>query len=143
VVDDKLREVDADLARVAAASAGDFMASLADLLACLRRHSDELQPPFLRDVGRETPELFASIQSRRRALIQRHVGSLLAEGRKRGLIRRDIDAGLMIEILLGATDGLVTPQRLAQLNLPAKTCLSAIVTIFLEGVVTRTERKPR
>jgi hypothetical protein len=42
----------------------------------------------------------------------------------------------MIEILVGATDALVNPQKLSQLNLSAKTGLTAIVTIFLEGVMT-------
>jgi hypothetical protein len=81
------------------------------------------------------------VQANRRALIQRHFGRLLAEGRNAAMIRKDISTGLMIEILVGATDALITPQKLSQLGLPANTCLSAIVTIFLEGVVTGKGRK--
>lgn len=143
VIEDKLRAVDLDLGRVATASAADFAAALPHLLACVREHSEELQPSFLRDMAREAPELFARVQTRRRALIQRHFGKLLGEGRKAGIIRKDITTDLMIEILVGATDALMNPQKLSQLNLSAKICLSAIIAIFLEGVVTgKGRRKP-
>ena len=143
VIDDKLRAADADLERVAAESSSDFLAALHHLLACLRHHSEELQPAFLRDVAREAPELFLSVQTRRRALIQRHFGKLLREGRKAGMIRKDISAELMIEILMGATDSLINPAKLSELDLSAKTGLSAIVAVFLHGVVTENGRRKR
>jgi AcrR family transcriptional regulator len=142
VLEDKLRAVDADLGRVALRSSSDFLCAIEELLVCVQRHSEELQPPFLRDMAREVPELFTLVQTRRRALIQQHLGKLLREGRKSGMIRKDITVDLMIEILVGATDGLMNPQKLTQLEVPARTCLSAIVTIFLEGVmIGRRKRK--
>lgn len=136
VLEDKLRSAEADLGAITDQCASDFDAALQALLATLGRHGEELQPAFLRDMAREAPELFQRVQGRRRALIQRHFGKLLGEGRKTGMIRKDINADLMIEILVGATDALINPQKLAQLGLPAKTGLAAIVTIFLEGVLT-------
>ncbi|MEA3211347.1 MAG: hypothetical protein QOE70_4404 [Chthoniobacter sp.] len=136
VIGDKLRTVDADLDRITGECSADFLSALHQLLACLRRHSEELQPPFLRDMAREAPELFKLVQTRRRAVIQRHFGKLLGAGRTARMIRKDITSDLMIEVLIGATDALINPQKLSELNLPAPTCLSAIVTIFLEGVLT-------
>jgi AcrR family transcriptional regulator len=143
VLEDKLSAVDAGLGRLTAGSTTDFLQALSQLLGCVRQHSDELQPPFLRDLTRETPELFKRVQIRRRAIIRRHFGKLLAAGRKAGRIRKDITIDLMIEILLGATDALITPQKLSHLSLSAKTALSAIITIFLKGVVTDQGRKKR
>lgn len=143
VIEDKLREVEADLDRIASESRADFLAALQHLLACLRRHSEELQPPFTRDMAREAPDLFESVRVRRRALIQRHFGRILRDGRRAGMIRKDIAVDLMIEILTGATDALVNPQKLSQLKLPAGTCLAAIVAIFLEGVLTDGGRRGR
>ena len=136
VIEDKLRSADADFGEITDRCAADFDAALHALLAMVRRHGEELQPAFLRDVARETPELFQRVQAGRRALIQRHFGKLLGEGRKTGMIRKDIEADLMIEILVGAMDALINPQKLTQLGLSAKTGLSTIVTIFLEGVLT-------
>lgn len=136
VLTDKLRSADADFSEIADRFSTDFIAALQELLAGVRKQAEELQPPFLRDMAREAPELFQLVQARRRALIQRHFGKLIGEGRKSGMIRKDIAPDLMIEILVGATDALVNPLKLSQLDLPAKTALSAIVTIFLEGVLT-------
>lgn len=140
VIDDKMQSADADLGRVAAGSRTDFPGALQELLACVCRHAEELQPSFLRDLARETPSLFKKVQVRRRKLFQQHFGKLLAEGRKAGMIRRDISTDLMIEILLGATEALVNPEKLAQLDVSAKTCIASIITIFLEGTVTQKGR---
>ncbi len=117
VIDDKLLAVDEDLGRVAAGAVADFPAALHQLLACVRQHAEELQPPFLRDFARESPDHFKVVQTRRREVFQRHFGKLLGEGRKAGMIRKDIASGLMIEILLSATEALVNPQKLAELEL--------------------------
>ena len=140
VVEDKLRSANSDFEAITEKCSSDFLGALHDLLACVRRHSEELQPAFTRDMAREAPDLFQVVQAKRRALIQRHFGKLIGEGQKAGMIRKDIAADLMIEILVGATDSLVTPQRLSQLNLTAREGLTAIVTIFLEGVLTNKGR---
>ncbi len=136
VVEDKLRGADTEFGEITCQFESDFLGALHQLLACVRRQSEELQPAFMRDMAREAPDLFQVVQVKRRALIQRHFGKLIGEGRKAGMIRKDIPADLMIEILVGATDAIVNPQKLSQLDLPAKTGLTAIVTIFLEGVMT-------
>ena len=140
VIENKLGTAEADLDRIATGYAGNFLGALHELLECLRQHTEELQPPFLRDMAREAPELFQLVQTRRRAFIQRHFGKLLGEGRKAGMIRKDIATDLMIEILVGATDSLIHPRKLSELKLPAKTCLTAIITIFLQGVMTENGR---
>jgi len=136
VVEDKLRSADADFGAITCKFSSDFLGALHELLACVRKHSEELQPAFTRDMAREAPDLFQVVQTKRRALIQCHFGKLIGEGQKAGMIRKDISADLMIEILVGATDSLVNPQKLSQLDLPARAGLTAIVTIFLEGVLT-------
>jgi len=140
VIEDKLRAADEELGRIAAGSAEDFPGALHQLLASVRHTAEELRPPFLRDLARGTPDLFKTVQTRRRALLQRHFGKLLGEGRRAGMIRRDITIELMIECLIGTTDALMNPQKLTELGIPAKTSLSGIISMFLEGVVTGKER---
>ena len=43
--------IESELAAIAAASASDFVAGLHGLLACLQRHTAEIQPPFVRNVA--------------------------------------------------------------------------------------------
>ncbi|HWO43068.1 MAG TPA: helix-turn-helix domain-containing protein, partial [Candidatus Eisenbacteria bacterium] len=77
----KFREVESDLSGIASNGTTDVLASLRELLACMRRHTEEIQPPFVRDMQREAPEIFAIVQGRRRDLIQRHFGKLFEAGR--------------------------------------------------------------
>ena len=116
--------------------AADFIQALQELLACMQRHTDEIQPAFVRDVRREAPELFQLAEKRRAELIQRHFGRVFAEGRRVGLIRKDIPLKWMIEILLGATQAFVNPTKLADLGLTVRGGFSAVSSVVLSGVLT-------
>ena len=128
--------IESELADIAARFENDFVAGLHGFLACLQRHTAQIQPPFVRDVGRDAPETFRMIERRRRALIERHFGQLLAEGRREGLIRKDIPVQLILEVLLGTVQAILNPPKMAELGLTPKSGLTAILTVVLEGVVT-------
>jgi len=140
VLDDKFRTVDADLGRVTSGGLPDIHATMQQLLGSLQQHLQEIQPPFVRDVHRNAPELFKSIQLRRRAMVEKHFGKVLGEGRRQGIVRKDIPTGTMIEILLGTIDAIVTPARVTQLKLTPQTALSSILKIFFYGVLTESHR---
>jgi len=133
---DKFRSVDGDLERVMSAPSRDVRAVLHQLLASMQRHAEEIQPPFVRDIRRETPEMFQLVQSRRRDLIQRYFGRLFEDGRRAGIIRRDIPARLMIEVLIGATEAVMNPPKMAELGLAPSTGYRSIMTIVFEGLLT-------
>jgi AcrR family transcriptional regulator len=73
VLVDKFRAVEADLQRITS-NCSDVSAALQALLACVQRHTEEIQPPFVRDIQREAPEMFKLVETRRRDVIQRHFG---------------------------------------------------------------------
>ena len=137
---DKFTGVEAEVAKIAAEHSADFLTGLHELLACITRQTDEIKPPFVRDLQREAPETFRIVESRRRELIQRYFTRLLGEGRKEGLIRKDIPLPLIIEILLGATQAIMNPPKMAEYGLTPKTGFSAIISVVLEGVVTNQGR---
>ena len=133
---DKFRSIEVDLERVSSKKSPDALATLHALLACAQQHAAEIQPPFVRDIRREAPELFDLVQSRRRAVIQRYFGKLFDDGRRAGIFRKDISTRMMIEILLGVTEALINPAKMAELELTPKTGFSLIITVILEGVLT-------
>ena len=137
VITDKLRSVEAGLQGVMGERAADFPTRLHAMLAAMREQADEIQPPFIRDVRREAPELFALVQEGRRKLIQRHFGKLLKDGRKARSIRRDIPVELMIEMLIAAVDAIINPVRMAELGLTPRTGFAHITSVFLEGALVR------
>jgi AcrR family transcriptional regulator len=137
---DKFRNIEADLTRITSKSSADALAALHRLLACLQAHTEEIQPPFVRDIRREAPEMFQLVQSHRRKVIERHFGKIFEEGRRAGIIRKDIPSRLMIEILLGVTEAIMNPPKMAELGLTPNTGFSAIITVILEGVMTNAAR---
>jgi AcrR family transcriptional regulator len=133
---DKFRCAEEEMEAITSECSADFASGLQRLLACVQRHTEEIRPPFLRDMQRETPDLFKVVQARRRGLIQRYFGKVLGEGRREGLIRKDIPVHLIIEILLGAVEAIVNPPRLAELELSPKRGMTAITAVILEGALT-------
>lgn len=106
---DKFHALEAELIPITSEGHPDFAGALRQMLARIQRHTEEIKPSFIRDVQRECPELFRVVESRRRELIQRHFGKLLTEGRREGLVRRDIPVHLIIEILLAAVQVIMNP----------------------------------
>ena len=139
VLTNKFDDADANLGRITSGCCGDVRAALQQLLAEVQRQMDEIQPHFIRDVRRAAPEMFQLVERRRRDIIRRHFGKLFAEGRKAGLIRNDIPAGFMIEILLGAVQAVINPPKMAELGLTPKTAFPVILKVVLNGVIARKE----
>jgi AcrR family transcriptional regulator len=133
---DKFRCAEEEMEAITSECSADFPTGLHRLLACVQRHTEEIRPPFVRDIQRETPDLFQVVQARRREVIQRAFSKLLGEGRREGLIRKDIPVYVIIEILLGAVEAIVNPPRLAEFGLSLKSSFTAIVSVILEGALT-------
>lgn len=135
VLKDKFREVEADLGQLAKGQAADVEIVLHQLLDCVQRHTAEIQPAFVRDIGRETPELFQMVEQKRRELIRRYFGGLFEDGKKAGVIRRDIPTHLIIEILLGAVQSIMNPPKLMELGLTLEQGYSSVIRLVLEGAL--------
>jgi AcrR family transcriptional regulator len=133
---DKFRSVEADLEHIMAQNSANALAELQQLLACMQGHTEEIQPPFVRDIRREAPELFKLVESRRRELIQRYFGRIFDEGRREKIIRSDISTEIILEILLGAVQSVMNPAKIEALGVTPKAGYGAIITVILEGVLT-------
>jgi AcrR family transcriptional regulator len=133
---DKFCCVEEELRAITFECSADFVNGLHRMLACVPRHTEEIRPPFVRDIQRDAPELFKVVQTRRREVIHSSFSKVLGEGRQEGLIRKDIPVHLIIEILLGAVEAIVNPPRLVELGLSVKSGLTAVISVILEGALT-------
>jgi len=136
VLVNKFDHVEADFGRVARENSADVSVWLQEMVVCMQRHTGEIQPPFLRDIQREAPEMFKLVESRRQEILQRYWGRFFRYGRKAGLIRKNIPISLMIEVLLGAVQSILNPPKIAELGLTPKSGASAIIQVILHGVIT-------
>lgn len=136
VLRNKFDTIESDLASINTASSTDFLAALQQMLACVQKHTDEVKPSFIRDVQRASPELFQFVEGRRRDLIQRYFGALFIEGRKRGMVRKDVPIEVIVAVLLAATQAIVNPRALTELKLTPTTGFASILAIVLDGALT-------
>jgi AcrR family transcriptional regulator len=116
-------------------------ATLKELLAGTHRELDEIKPPFVRDMRQKAPEVFKLVERRRAALIQRYFGKFFVEGQRAGMVRKDIPAKLIIEILLAMVQSIMNPPKMEELGMMPKEGFAGILKIVLEGALTSKGRK--
>jgi len=141
VLADKFAGVEATLKEVTRAHAHDFPETLRELLAGTQRELDEIKPPFVRDMRQKAPEVFKLVEQRRAALIQRYFGKFFVEGQRAGMVRKDVPAKLMIEILLAMVQSIMNPPKMEELGMLPKEGFTGILKIVLEGALTAKGRK--
>jgi len=130
----KFHDIDADLRKITS-DCSDVPAALHRLVACVQRHTTEIQPSFVRDMRRE-PDLFEGVERRRRAIIRRYFSRVFEAGRKAGIVRHDVPTRLIIEILLAAVQGILNPSKMAELDLTPKTGFTSVIRVVLQGVLS-------
>jgi len=141
VLADKLTGVEATLREITRAHPEDFPATLRELLAGTQRELDEIKPPFVRDMRQKAPDVFKLVERRRAALIQRYMGKFFVDGQRLGMVRRDVPAKLIIEILLAMVQSIMNPQKMEELGMMPKEGYTGILKIVLEGALTSKGRK--
>jgi len=58
------------------------------------------------------------------------------------MVRKDLPARVMIEILLAAVQAIVNPVKTQELGLTPKAAFEAVIKVVLEGVIIRKGEKP-
>ena len=141
VLADKFAGVEAKLKEVTRAHPHDFPATLQQLLAGTQHELDEIKPPFVRDMRQKAPDVFKLVERRRAALIQRYMGKFFVDGQRLGMVRKDVPAKLIIEILLAMVQSIMNPPKMEELGMMPKEGYTGILKIVLEGALTQKGRK--
>ena len=141
VLADKFADVEATLNEVTRAHPHDFPAALRDLLAGTQRELNEIKPPFVRDMRQKAPDVFKLVERRRAALIQRYFAKFFVDGQRAGMVRKDVPAKLIIEILLAMVQSIMNPPKMEELGMMPKEGYTGILKIVLEGALTAKGRK--
>jgi AcrR family transcriptional regulator len=139
---DKFQNVEADLTHIGAESSSDFLGAMNRLLSCIQRHMEELQPALVRDIRRDAPAIFSLVEKHRKEMIDRHLGKILREGCKAGVIRNDVPVKLIMELTLAAVQAIMNPEKLSELGLSPKEGFMAILTVIFHGAMKQGERAP-
>jgi AcrR family transcriptional regulator len=141
VLADKFSSVETMLKDAVRSHPHNFQATLQALLAGTQRELNEIKPPFMRDMRQKAPEMFKIVERRRAALIQHHFGKLFVDGQRTGMVRKDVPAKLIIEILLAMVQSIMNPAKIEELGMLPKEGFAGILKIVLEGALTAKGRR--
>lgn len=133
----KLDDLTTRLDAIDAGTPSDFPATLQRLLETLRQSVGEISPSFVRDLAREDPTLTAHIKVRRREVVTRTFARILLVGQRAGRIRSDIPASFLIDVLVSLADTLATPESFVLRGIPPHEIIRTLLSLFLEGALTR------
>lgn len=95
-----------------------------------------LTKPFLRDIKRSAPELWARFEAFRKEQINSKFSNLITLGIKIGVFRKDVNQQLVVLVYLNAIQNIIHPETLSHLPFTASEAFESIIKIIFEGILT-------
>jgi len=105
------------------------------------RNRPLLFTPDAAEMQQKAPDVFKLVERRRAEVIQRYMGKFFADGQRLGMVRKDVPARLIIEILLAMVQSIMNPPKMEELGMMPKEGYTGILKIVLEGALTTKGRK--
>jgi AcrR family transcriptional regulator len=118
----------------------NFLEKLRNTLTLVGIHLSKLSRPLIEDIRQNAPPLWEKISDFRKKNIYENFGSLIREGRQKGMFRADIDEHLLLLIYMNIVENIVNPEILSQLPLTATQAYEAVVKVVFEGILSEEAR---
>jgi AcrR family transcriptional regulator len=80
------------------------------------------------------PELWQYINEHRAAIIRRRLGGLIEDGRREGLVRKDLPVQFMVDVLVSVVQSFATPGNLLQRSYDVRQFLLRLTTLMIDGM---------
>jgi AcrR family transcriptional regulator len=129
-------EIAADIHAVVSDSKRDFVEKLHDLLVAVGSRMSRIQRTFLEELPRKAPHVWADLEAFRREVLFRELSRLIAQGSRRGMIRRDVDPQLFLQMFFVTISGILHPEALSNMPFAAADVFRSILTVYMQGVLT-------
>ena len=127
-LDDCRRDVEA-----IAAGSGGFRAKLERLLDLVHVRFGWLEPHAIDDLKTQAPEVWSRIVDLRNETLARALGNLLEEGKREGGLRADLEADLVVEMMLVSLERLAQPSALMTRDKSASQMVEFVVRTIIDG----------
>jgi AcrR family transcriptional regulator len=141
VMVNRMMRIRIELERVVQNNGFGFVDKLRGMMGVLTKRATEVQQPFLSDIKRHAPDLFAQFETFRSQFIPELFGRLIESGRQEGMIRDDMHPQLIVEAILSLIQSHVNPDSVLRLGITLQTAFETILTLIFEGVMTIEARR--
>ncbi len=118
-----------------------FAQKMCTVVEIIGSTAGKISPAILRDLQRQSPDLFQKIDALRQKMIPYVFGRLLREGQAANLVQPDIDIAFATEFWLQAIRGLLHPDSLERTGFTPRQILDRAIPIFFNGLLTPSGRK--
>lgn len=135
-----MRGVEKNLDRIVS-SDKTFADKLAEILMMIGRVVGRLGRPAQADLQRFAPDLWKELEEFRRVKVLTKIGAMILQAKKEGIIREDVNADVLVLMLLQSVQGIVTPDVLLQNSFSASEAFRTIFRVLFEGSLTDEARK--
>ena len=88
------------------------------------------------DIRKNSPETWQAIGNLREKMINNELRDLLRQGKKEGIVRKDIDIDIIVLIILNTVQHVATPEIISQLPYSTEEVIEMIARIFMFGILS-------
>jgi len=140
VVHDMMESLGGKVEKLVAADM-PFIEKISGLMELLGRQLGGVSKPFMSDLQRFMPDLWQEMESFRRERILTNIRLIFDQGKREGLIRRDLELDLFLLVFRTSVEGIVNPHVLATQAFSAEQALQGIFKILFSGAMTDEARR--
>lgn len=103
----------------------------------LSAHLQRVDRRFVEDMERAAPRVARRLGERRRKRMHGFMHQLITEGQKQGVVREDVPAEVVIEMLVACTDQLATAEVLRRIPIAPRDVPPLILRTLLHGILAK------
>lgn len=118
----------------------DFLDRLYAFCSFISGTLSRINRAFFEDLRRFRPDLWKRIEEFRRARIEGEFAKVIADGRRIGVVRGDVNVELFILIFLAAVQGVVNPETLSRHPFTAEEAYRGVIGVMFEGILADNAR---
>jgi len=140
-VEDRIAAIAAEVGRLERDSGIPWIDRIAGIFKVVGRQIGEISEAILRDIYYNHPEVWERLDKFRQQRVFAIVSGLLAEGRKKGFIRKDIDGRLVPLLFVSAISAVLTPSQMVKLPFPPAMLFDSFIRILFGGILSDSARR--
>jgi AcrR family transcriptional regulator len=118
----------------------DFVDKLKQLMNFFTKQAEKFRGPLLHDLQKAVPECWEELNDLRIKHSYQKFNELLAQGKRAGAFRQDIDQQLVLLIFMNAMQSLLNPDVLSQVPYSGNQIFETLIKVIFEGVLSEEGR---
>ncbi len=134
-------EIGARIDAIMADPSLSFVERLVALFTFVGDRLSRLGPWLLRDVQRTAPAVWKDIEAFRRDKLLTNFKVILESGRRQGLFRGDVDAGLLLRMFIRLVEEFINPAEIIRSGGSPAATFESVIKVFFQGILTDSGRR--